>query len=229
MGKTGVPISAFGGINKLHTRQPGQPSGGKNFFVRNGSLYTREGCSVLSGTPFSSPIKSIHSAGKVQVTTRLLVEEGTKLWRTLDGINWSTIKADVAGSGYSSTQWDYPYGASYLVLASGSQVLKYDIASDVLSNVINNDGDPPNFEFVTTWRNRVWGWAPNYPNSHLIRFNGTDENGDLSLDWWPLDYARSPSLGAQDPVLAAHPFGTHLLRFNKKRLFPHIRAVRRQF
>lgn len=215
MDKQGISIFSFGGINKLHTRGPGQPSTGKNFYVSNGSLYTREGCSVLSGTPFTNPIRSVHSAGMVQVTTRLLVEESSNLWRTLDGTNWSAIKTNVSGNSYSSTQWDFPHGASYLVLGSGSQGLKYDIAADTLSNLINEDGDPPNFEFVVTWRNRVWGWAPNWPKAHLIRFNGTDKDGNLSLDWWPLDYVRSPSLGAQDPVLAAHPFGTHLFVLTK--------------
>lgn len=210
MEKTGIPINAFGGINKLHTRQPGQPSTGKNFYVRNGSLYTREGCSVLSGTPFTNPISSIHSAGKVQVTTRLLVEEGSKLWHTLDGVNWSAIKTDVAGNTYSSTVWSIPQGDAFLILVSGSQGLVYDIAAGMLSNLQNLDGDPPNFEFVTTWRGFVWGWAPNYPCSNQIRFCGYDKDERISIDYWPLDFAIVTSSDPAEPVLAAHDFNTHL-------------------
>lgn len=211
MEKTGVPINAFGGINKLHTRQPGQSSTGKNFYVRNGSLYTREGIVLLAGTPFTHQIRSIHSAGKVQITTRLLVEEGANLWHRLaDGEAWVKIKSNVAGNGYSSTTWSIPQGDAFLILVSGSQGLVYDIAAGTLANLINNDGAVPNFEFVTTWRGFVWGWAPNWPDSNLIRFCGYDTNKRVSIDYWPLDFAINPSDDPGEPVLAAHPFGSHM-------------------
>jgi len=209
--KESIGVQYFGGINKLHTRQPGQLSAGKNFYTKSGSMYTRDGITLLADTPFTNPIRSIHSAGKVQTTTRLLVEEGGNLWHRLHTAgDWEKIKSNVAGNGYSSTAWSIPQGNAFLILASGSQGLVYNIAAGTLSNLINNDGAVPNFEFVTTWRGFVWGWATNWPGSNLIRFCGYDTNQKVSIDYWPLDFAINPSEDPGEPVLAAHPFGSHM-------------------
>ena len=212
MGEKGsIEFQYFSGINKLHTRQPGQLSAGKNFYTKSGSMYTRDGITLLAGTSFTNPIRSIHSAGKVGITTRLLVEEGSNLWHRLDaGGAWEKIKSDVVGNGYSSTIWSIPQGDAFLILASGSQGLVYDIAAGTLSSLINNDGDVPNFEFVTTWRGFVWGWAPNWTDSNLIRFCGYDTDQKVSIDYWPLDFAINPSENPEEAVLAAHPFGSHM-------------------
>jgi len=215
--KTPISVITFGGINKLHTRQPGEISTGKNFYTSNNSLYTRDGLAALSGTPFVSPVRSIHSAGKVQVTTRMLVEEGANLWHSIDLLtSWEKIKSNVGGNGYSSTTWSIPQGDAFAILVSGSQGLVYDIAAGTLSNLINNDGDVPNFEFVTTWRGFVWGWAPNWPNSNLIRFCGYDTDERISIDYWPLDFAINPSRDASEPILAAHPMGSHMVILTPK-------------
>lgn len=207
-----IEIPAFGGINKLHTRQIGQSSSGKNFWTHNGVLYTREGTTLLSETPFTSAIRSIHSAGKAQISTRLLVEEGTKLWHRLaEGYSWEAIKSDVAGNKYSSTIWSTPDGTNYLLLGSGLQMLKYDIGAATLESMVNLDGVMPNLEFMVTWKGRVFGWAPNFSYGNLLRFCGYDPAKNVSIDYWPEDFAIDPSGTASEPVLNAIPAQTHLL------------------
>lgn len=212
--KRALPVKAFGGINKLHTRDLGQASEGKNFWTRNGVLVTREGCSLVSTPSFTSSIESIHSAAKVGMTTRLLVEEGTNLWHTLDGINWSTIKTDVAGNGYSSVSY---YG--YLILVSGSQMLAYDIGAATIAPLQNTD-DPtipvPDMEFITVHKDILFGWAPHFSPADTIHFNGYEKDADgkilgRSKDAWPADFAIKVPDGSGSPVMACIPAGTHLL------------------
>lgn len=218
MPKVPLEIKGFGGINKLHTRSLGQPSDGKNFWTRSGSLYTREGCSVVADTPFAASIASLHTVAKVGLDNSIfLAEEGTNLWHSRDGLStWASIKGDVTGNNYSTCIWGTPYGDYYLLLVSGTQQLVYDITAGTLAAMVNEDGDVPSFEFVTTFRGYVWGWGPNYADSNLIRFCGYDDNDDVSIDWWPLDYAINPSGNPGEPVLAAHPINEELFVLTDK-------------
>jgi hypothetical protein len=218
--KKPLKIEGFGGINKLHTRALGQPSDGRNFWTRSGSLYTREGCSVVADTPFTASIKTLHSVSKVGLTNSIfLLEEGVNLWHSRDGLaTWTNIKNNVTGNKYNSCVWGTPYGDYYLLLMSGTQQLVYDITAGTIAALVNSEvgGTVPAFEFVTTFRGFVWGWGPNYADSNLIRFCGYDTNEDVSIDYWPLDYAINPSGNPGEPVLAAHPINEELFILTDK-------------
>lgn len=205
--KRALPVKAFGGINKLHTRDLGQASEGKNFWTRNGVLVTREGCSVLSGTPFTNSIRSVHMAAKAQVTPRLLVEEGANLWR-YDGVNWSTLLTSVTGSGFNSVMY-----YNHLILVNGPQKYAYDVVGDTIAALQNLEGGTvPDMEFITTHKDILFGWVP---TSDTIYFNGyeKDATGKIlgrSKDYWPPDFAVKIPDGSGSPVLACIPAGTHL-------------------
>lgn len=213
-----IDIKGFGGIDTRHIRKLGQFSDGKNFWTRSGALFTREGCSLITGTPFTAPIRSIHSAGKAGLTTRLLVEEGVNLWHRLTvGGAWVNIKNNVAGNTYDSTIWATPFGDSYLLLVSGAQMLIYDIAAGTITAMQNLDGGTvPPMEFVTTFKGYVFGWAPNYSYANLVRFCGLDNNERQSIDYWPEDHALDVSGNASEPVIDVIPFQTHLFVLTTK-------------
>lgn len=218
---TRIPIEfnkGFGGINTLHTRYPGQPSAGKNFWTKNAKLSTREDTALLAGTSFSGSIRSMHAVQKVGLPNSvMLVEEGANLHHSRDGLaTWSVLKADVSGNKYNSCIWGTPFGDYYLLLASGSQMLVYDIQDGTISNLINNDGDVPNIEFWTMYKGFVFAWAPNYADSNLIRFCGYDDDERVSIDYWPLDFAINPSGNPGEPVMAAHSFGDELFVLTDK-------------
>lgn len=209
--KTALPVKGFGGINKLHTRELGQASDGKNFWTRNGALRTREGCSLLPGVPFTSPVKSVHQAVEAQITPRLLVEESGKLWR-YNTSDWVTLLSSVSGNGFSSV---FYYG--YLILVNGAQKYAYDIDADSIAQLVNNEGGSvPDMEFITAHKDILFGWSPNFAPADTIHFNGyeKDATGKIlgrSKDSWPPDFAIKVPDPSGSPVLACIPAGTHLL------------------
>lgn len=211
MEKTALAVKAFGGINKLHTRQLGQASEGKNFWTRNGVLFTREGCSLLAGTPFTGAIRSVHSAARAQVSPRLLVEAGSALWR-YNGLDWRQLLSGVSDSGFTSVMY-----YNHLILVNGPQKYAYDIAGDTIAPLQNLEGESvPNMEFIVVHKDILFGWAPHYYPADTVYFNGyeKDASGKIlgrSKDSWPPDFAIRVSDGSSSPVMACIPAGTHLL------------------
>jgi hypothetical protein len=207
-----IDIPLFNGIDKRHTREITSLSGGKNFWTQGTRLRTRDG-TVLVSDAFASPVKSIHSAYKAGLTTRLLVEEGANLWQRLDeGVGWTSILGSITGSGFKSTPWSNPDGNAFLLLGDVAGVKVYNIATGVISDLVNTD-DPenvPKFEKMAAFKGKIFGWSPNNPNSHLIRFCGYDTDERVSIDYWPLDFAVDPSGNAGDPVLNCIPTGSML-------------------
>lgn len=207
MSEQSLNIPAFGGINKLHTRELGQPSRGKNFWTRSGALITREGSSLLPNASFASPIRSIHAGTRVTVSTRLLVEEGANLWvRPTAADAWTTIKSNVTGTGYNSAIW-----RGFLLLFSGTQMLAYNIESNTLADITNSAGSVPPMQHVAVEKDIIWGWAPNHPESNMVRFNGylKDAQGFIlgrSKDVWPPDFALDISGSSGTPVLDVIPY-----------------------
>lgn len=206
-----MPVRAFGGINKLHTRELGQASEGKNFWTRNGVLFTREGYSLLVGTPFTSAIRSVHGAARAQVSPRLLVEEGANLW-CYNTLNWTALLASVSGNGFSSTMY-----YDHLILVNGPQKYAYDVAGDTIAPLQNLEGgDVPDMEFITVHKDILFGWAPHFAPADTIHFNGYEKDADgkilgRSKDSWPLDFAIRVPDGSGSPVLACIPAGASLL------------------
>ena len=207
-----MPVASFGGVNKLHTRELGQASEGKNFWTRNGVLVTREGCRVLSGTPFTQHIRSIHMLAVAQMVPNLLVEEDyDKLW-CYNGLEWRLLYDDVAGNGFSSAVY-----YDYLILVNGPQKFAYDIGAPSLMPLDNIEGgEVPNMEFVTVHKGILFGWAPHFHPTDTIHFNGyeKDETGKIlgrSKDSWPPDFAIKVQDASGSRVLACISAGTHLL------------------
>ncbi len=209
--KTALPVKGFGGINKLHTRELGQASEGKNFWTRNGVLVTREGCTVLTGTPLTGSVLSIHTAAKAQITPKLLVqEEGRKLW-LYNGLNWVTL-TDVSDDAFTSVMY-----YDYLILVNGSQKYAYDVAGGSIAPLQNLEGgEVPDMEFITVHKDILFGWAPHYSPADTVHFNGYEKDKDgkilgRSKDSWPPDFAIRVPDGSGSPVMACIPAGTHLL------------------
>lgn len=209
MTKRAINIPAFGGINKLHTRNIGQPSRGRNFWTRGGSLVSRDGLSLLDGTPsFTAAIRSIHAGSRVGVTSRMLVEEGPRLWvRPQAGAAWTQLRSNIAGNGFSSAVWQ-----RFLLLFSGAQMLSYDIQNNTIADITNSGGNPvPAMQNVVVDKDVIFGWAPNYPDGHLVRFNGysRDAQGFIlgrSQNEWPPDFALNVSGASGTPVLDVIPY-----------------------
>lgn len=204
-----INIPAFGGINKLHTRNLGQPSKGRNFWTRGGSLVSRDGLSLLAGTPpFTSSIKSIHTGVRAGVPSRLLVEESSRLWvRPQAGAAWTQLRSNITGSGFNSAIWK-----GFLLLFSGTQMLSYDIQNNTVSDITNSGGNPvPAMQNVAVDKDIIFGWAPNFPDGHLVRFNGytRDAQGFIlgrSQNEWPPDFALNVSGTSGTPILDVIPY-----------------------
>jgi len=205
--KTAITIPAFGGINKQHNRDLGQPSRGKNFWTRGGALFTREGSSFMQGTPFVQAVKSIHAAARVGVATRLLVEEGSNLWVKPSAVDpWLALRNNVTGSGFSSAVWQ-----GFLLLFSGAQMLSYDITGNTVADITNTEGPVPAMQHVMVEQDLIWGWAPTLPEGNLVRFNGylKDAQGFIlgrSQNVWPPDFALDISGNSGTPVLDVIPY-----------------------
>lgn len=217
--KVAMYVKAFGGINKLHTRQLGQASEGKNFWTKNGVLVTREGCTILPGVPLFNFVRSIHLASKAQITPRLLVEENGKLWR-YNSLDWRQLLSNVSGNSFSSVMY-----YDYLILVNGFQKYAYDVAGDSIMPLQNLDGDEvPDMEFVTVYKDILFGWAPHFAPTDTIYFNGYEKDADgkilgRSKDSWPPDFAiRVPDPNGS-PVMACIPAGNHLLILTQRNYF----------
>jgi len=215
-----ISIQQFGGINHTHTRQPGESSNGQNFVIKNGALRTREGVELVSGTPFTNEISSVHS-----VTTAsyhpILVSEGANLWHTRDlGFEWTKLKdGTLTGNKPYSTVYQ-----DYLLLATGPYVYAYEISSGALSFLIDEEGgDVPSMEFVAVWRGRIWGWAPHYTYPNKLWFNGYVDDEDYTLgyskDSWPADFYLNVTGNSGEPIISCTPFGTHLYILTRSRAF----------
>lgn len=212
--KTALSVSSFGGINKLHTRELGQASEGKNFWTRNGALRTREGSSLLPSVPFTSSIRSVHQATKAQIAPRLLVEEESKLWR-YNGSGWQQLLSGVSGSGFSSVMY-----YDHLILVNGLQKYAYDVAGDTIAPLQNLDsggGGVPDMEFITAHKGILFGWGPHFADScDVVWYNGYLKDADgkileISKDVWPADHYLEISTDEGTSVYACVPSGTHLL------------------
>ncbi len=208
MAKSLISIPAWGGINALHARNPGQPSNGKNFIVENGELSTRGGSSLVASTDFDAAIRSIHAAAKAGANTRFLAEEGANLWhRTSPTGEWVKLKEDVNGAHpINSTIWSTGSGDNYAMLVNGAQMRLYDITAGTVSdmqNLATGETTVPAMEFVSNIRgtNYVFAWAPNYTDPHLLRYNGVDGDGYPSIDYWPSTNAINISGDASEPVV----------------------------
>lgn len=205
-----IQIKQFGGIDARHTRNLGNPSDGKNYIIRGGRLKTRGGCSLVDSS-FTGAIKSIHSAAKVQVTTRLLVEEGANLWHRLyDSGAWANLLSNVSGNGFRSCIWQ-----DYLIMVNGTQMMAYDIMTGTITSLL---GSPPPLEHVLMWKFRIFGWAPNYAHSNYLWFCGFD-NGDppnLSMDVWPAINFLDVSGSSGTPIMTCVPYQTHILVLTQK-------------
>jgi hypothetical protein len=196
-----LDITRFRGINRLHTRDVGQFSDGKNFVCVNGRFKSRPGMEYVPGIDgFSSKIDSIHEAGRVQVTTRLFVEEGGRLWRRLSkGYDFEMVSDDVGGNGLHSTSWGDEYGNSFLILVSGANQFAYEIAGDSFEEMVNLDDEDakmPSLELVTTYKGYLFGWSIHYYPTNLIRLCGYNDDDAVSIRHWPLDFAVDPTYGA---------------------------------
>lgn len=206
-------IRAFGGINANHNRQLGELSKGKNFYTSSGSLITRNGCSLVTPPANIGAIKSLHSAPKVSLDTKLLLEEGNKLWhKTTNAGAWTSIKADLNGTSLDSARW-----LDYIILVNGNQQLAYKVSDGTLAAITNSSGGAvPSMEYVITWRTRIYGWGPNFAESHLLRYCGTNADGDIIKDNWPPDHALDIGGETGSPILDCVSFPTHLLAFTRK-------------
>lgn len=210
MERQALSVTSFGGINKLHTRELGQMSEGKNFFTRNGVLVTREGSTTLTSTPFSGAIRSIHSAVRVGYPPYLIVEDSTGLWR-YNNVSWRRISTDIG---------TYPYsGLAYynnLILVNGPKKYAYDLTSDTLTPLQNVSGSyVPDMELITSFKDILFGWGPHMPISDVVHFNGPDPEANLprSKDSWPAAFNIRVPDDTGSPVVACVPAGAQLLIF----------------
>ncbi len=141
MAKKLIPTKGLGGIDCRHGRELGKASKGKNFFTRNGALYTRDGSSSVDTTGFDAIIQSLHSIVRIGVTAQLLVQKGRKLYHK-PTTTWVELGTDIvpqATKVLRSCRW-----IDQLILvcgkgdgATGTAVLN---GSTVGSVTINNGG-----------------------------------------------------------------------------------------
>jgi hypothetical protein len=201
-----IEILGFGGINRRHDRQPGQPSGGKNFRTRGPALFSRSGTVSVTAPDPCAAIKSLHAAAKVSVDTRLLMEEGNNLWHKTTGA-WSLLKSDLNGTRLNSCRWQ-----DYLLMGNGNQALAYDITNRTIADI---GGSPPPMQHLVWWKYRPWVWAPDYTDPHLLSFPGYDVDGNISKDVWPVTYKLNIGGSAGLPILGCVPYKTHMVSFTR--------------
>jgi len=202
-----IEIRGFRGINRSHTRELGQLSGGKNFRTRLGGLFSRPGSVSVTVPNPCGAIKSLHAAPKVSADTRLLLEEGTSLWHKAGAEAWANIKNNLNGTRLDSCRWQ-----DYLILVNGNDKLAYDLTSRTLTSL---GGPPPALEYVIYWKFRIFGWAPNFTTPHRLHFCGYDANGEISKDVWPGTFYLDIGGSAGRPVLEVIPYNTHLVAFTR--------------
>jgi len=215
--KIPIEIKSYGGINTLPSRQLGQPSAGKNFYTKNGELYTRPGLLEIDNPPsLSSPIYAIHSCKQAQLTERLIVQSGSELHHRPDELgSWSLVDSGISGYAYGNV-W-----REHLVLSFGSTVLDYGIETASASDLRGGATDMPGCLFTATWKDYLWTIpGPNWAPAYKTQFNGyqyvwddeleeyTEEIVDRDIIVWPEDFNVPMSDGSS--LMAAFPFSSSL-------------------
>jgi len=218
-----IDVPKLRGINQSHLRNIGQFSDGKNFVCHDGRLKTREGTKDYPGSfPFASPVLSLHHATTVGVSPRLIAESDGRLYRRIgeDGA-WVQL-IELGGNDYvSSTPWGTEDGVTYMIFANGNVYL-YDVGANSISEMYNEeegvDDTDLNFEFVTTFKGRVFGWHPNGVGANLLFFCGYNENEEIDVGFWPPDFAVDPTYGsATETILCVLPRRESLFILTDKR------------
>lgn len=216
MERTPIPIQRLGGINKNHNRDITQPSNGKNFFTRDGSLNSRPGLLQLP-TTFNDPIYAMLSCKQAQLTERLIVQTGGRLhYNIYSGQPWQQ-GPEISGYAYGNT-W-----REYLIISCGLKVPVFHIESGTFVGDLTNFG-APSCLFTSTWKDYIWTIpGPNMGPAYKLRFNGYEyepnpegwEEGDprkikdRSILDWPEKH--SVSIGDGTSVIAGIPMGGSLL------------------
>lgn len=220
--RTPIHIQVFGGINKSHTRELGQPSEGKNFWTRGGALYSRQGLKqlVTPGGPvnFGGPVNSLFSCKEAQVTERLIAQVQGDLYHSLlpSFEDFTLIQGGLSGYGHGNVYREH------LIMSFGLQVLFYNVMSGVLSGDLTNVGAPM-CKFTSTWRDYLWtvpggSFAPSYQ----LQFNGYQYEPidpafpddppkiiDRDITVWPENHNIKIHDGTG--VMGAIPFGSQLI------------------
>jgi len=227
VGKTSIDIDKFRGINTLHTRLIGEPSSGKNFLIVDEKLRTREGCSLVT-SDFSYPIKSIHSAPKVNMETKLVVEVNETIWQKVGAEEeWEDLQGDAASNyGYSSVLWTTVdetglAADNLLLMAGGRRLYVYSIDTGgigVWSNfATGTSGVMPKMDRIWKHEDSLFGCGLTdaYPNR--IYVCGLDENGNISHEYWPENNWFDVSTTAAEPTLEGVSLGGHMIIFTTRR------------
>lgn len=225
MEKQPIDITKFGGINKLHTRELGQASIGKNFWTKSGSLVTREGCSYL-GPSFSSAIKSMHTGGTINTQQKLFVEVENSLY-LVDGSNKTVVRSGLSGPPLDSVQY-----SQFIVFGNGNQMFSYNLKTGTTEDLKNiskreNGNDVissspvPSMSRFLSYRKYLLGFAPEKENGNKIYFNGPllDQDGaDLGMnkDVWPPDHSLTIGSSEGTSIIEAIPFNTHLFLLTRR-------------
>jgi hypothetical protein len=225
-----IAIPSFGGINYLPNRSAGQASWGRNFYTKNGSLFTRGGYSTITAPdlpdgPF--PIISLHSAGAGKVTTRLLAQVDGFLYRLLSDVGVFTEIESAVGSGkmysgcwtsYASVDDTAP--TTYLLLGNGTKMYAYAIAGDRLETIVQDvtgTGSLPQMGNFIAYGGPAggfaFGWWPNGSTPNVINFNGYDDETpqQISKDYWPPDFVITLNVPGTEPVLDCFAIGGYML------------------
>ena len=193
----------------------------------DGKLRTRDGCSLVV-SDFANPIKSIHSAPKVNMNTKLVVEVGTVIWHRVseEGV-WDDIQSDAASNyGYSSVLWTTVDSTglaadNLLLLAGGRRLYIYSIDTGTMGVWSNFS---PEMSGVMPKMDRIWkhedslfgcGLTDAYPNR--IYVCGLDENGNISHEYWPEKNWFDVSTTAAEPALEGVSLGGHMIIFTTRK------------
>jgi len=216
--KIPIEIKGFSGINKSHTRKNSQSSIGKNFYTKNGALFTRPGLVEISDPPsVTAPIYSIHSCKQAQLTERLIVQSGSELHHRTDELNpWALLASSVSGYAYGNVWRDQ------LILSFGAKVLDYSIDTASASDLRGGATDMPGCLFTATWEDYLWTIpGPNWAPAYKTQFNGYQYEPvdpevpdgeqrivDRDIIEWPEEYNVPMSDGTS--LMAAFPFGSSL-------------------
>jgi len=216
--KKPIDIKGFGGINKSHTRNVKQPSIGKNFYTKNGALFTRPGLVEISDPPsVTAPIYSIHSCKQAQLTERLIIQSGSELHHRTDELNpWALLASSISGYGYGNVWRDH------LILSFGAKVLDYSIETASASDLRGGATAMPGCLFTATWKDYLWTIpGPNWAPAYKTQFNGyqyepvdpevpdgEQQIVDRDITEWPEEYNVPMSDGTS--LMAGLPLGSSL-------------------
>jgi len=226
--KKTINVPGFSGINNLNIKDTNEIVTGKNFRTFQGELVSRKGNIILTEKIFDNTVKSIHSCGVPQMTSRLLVQEGTNLWLKNGTDAWQNLSTTISSAQLNSTQWStFREGRdSQLVLSNGANNYLFNInaGTDIseLTNMNEISYDVPNMEKVTTHQGRVFGWSPNYAPANTIKFNdyitiGEDADAKkyIDIDYWNPAFQIDPS-NINETTLEFISFDTHGLALTNR-------------